>query len=119
MPLILAPRYHHHHHHKNSHFFEQVGLIESGYLICGGTYVLGNDGYVKVITAAHCLRYVILDHLTLKQLALLFGRKPDETQEQIEYKFSQVAFVTYTCIHSKNTWIRKYAIGTLGEELLL
>ncbi|XP_053382479.1 trypsin alpha-3-like [Mercenaria mercenaria] len=33
----------------------QVGLIENGYLICGGTYVLGNDGTVKVITAAHCL----------------------------------------------------------------
>jgi len=34
----------------------QVGLVENGYLICGGTYVLGNDGTVKVITAAHCLR---------------------------------------------------------------
>ncbi|XP_060596813.1 trypsin alpha-3-like [Ruditapes philippinarum] len=33
----------------------QVGLIENGYLICGGTYVLGNDGTVKVVTAAHCI----------------------------------------------------------------
>ncbi|KAL4239197.1 Trypsin-like serine protease [Mactra antiquata] len=34
----------------------QVGLIESGYLICGGTYVNGNAaGSVKVVTAAHCL----------------------------------------------------------------
>ncbi|XP_052268645.1 trypsin alpha-like [Dreissena polymorpha] len=33
----------------------QVGLIENGYLICGGTYVIGTGGVVKVITAAHCL----------------------------------------------------------------
>ncbi|XP_052821461.1 trypsin alpha-3-like [Mya arenaria] len=33
----------------------QVGLVENGYLICGGTYVIGNDGSPKVITAAHCL----------------------------------------------------------------
>ncbi|KAH3872274.1 hypothetical protein DPMN_035489 [Dreissena polymorpha] len=36
-------------------FFLQVGLIENGYLICGGTYVIGTGGVVKVITAAHCL----------------------------------------------------------------
>ncbi|XP_052821449.1 trypsin alpha-3-like [Mya arenaria] len=33
----------------------QVGLVENGYLICGGTYVIGPDGNPRVITAAHCL----------------------------------------------------------------
>lgn len=33
----------------------QVGIVEDGYLICGGTYVIGTGGAVKVITAAHCV----------------------------------------------------------------
>ncbi|XP_060596814.1 serine protease 48-like [Ruditapes philippinarum] len=38
----------------------QVGIVENGYLICGGTYVTGNNGQVEVITAAHCVEYVLL-----------------------------------------------------------
>ncbi|XP_053382489.1 transmembrane protease serine 9-like [Mercenaria mercenaria] len=33
----------------------QVGIVDSGYLICGGTYVLGSKGDVVVVTAAHCV----------------------------------------------------------------
>ncbi|XP_052266721.1 trypsin alpha-3-like isoform X2 [Dreissena polymorpha] len=40
---------------KEGDFPWQVGLVENGYLICGGTYVIGTGGVVKVITAAHCL----------------------------------------------------------------
>ncbi|KAL4239196.1 Suppressor of tumorigenicity 14 protein [Mactra antiquata] len=34
----------------------QVGLVNQGYLICGGTYINGSAaGSIKVVTAAHCL----------------------------------------------------------------